>query len=301
MKRKIDLIKAMRTFLVVVEQQSFSAASRQLNLVVSAVSRQVADLETHFGCQLLYRTTRAMHLTAEGQYYLDEFRDVLTRLNNLEANANERQHKVAGHLRITAPHNSGSLGIQNLISDFLKLHPEVKLSWMLVNRYVNLVEEGVDLAIRVGELPDSSFVARRYTELQIRFVASPDYLAEHGTPTHPKELVQHTCIVDSSNRLPGRWPYQDANKEQHISVNTTIEVNQGDLVAQFAAAGHGIAQLPDFLIQHYLDSGELITILEPYQLPPIPVSLVYPANRMMNPALRELISHLLDHKPAVRD
>ncbi len=295
-KRKIDLIKAMRTFLTVVEQQSFSAASRQLNIVTSAVSRQVVDLEKHYGCQLLYRTTRAMHLTAEGQFYLSQFKEILERLDALDASAHERQHKVAGHLSITAPHNFTGLAIQHLISDFLKEYPDVTLSWLLVNRYVNLVEEGVDLAIRVGELADSSFVARRYTTLNVLFVASPDYLHKHGKPAHPKELPNHQCLLDSSNRQPGRWQYHDEKGEQQISVNANIEVNQGDLVAEFAAGGHGIAQLPDFIVQPYIERGELVSILEDYQLPPIPVSLVYPANRLKNPALKRLIDYLLENK-----
>ncbi|WP_081879089.1 LysR family transcriptional regulator, partial [Photobacterium sanctipauli] len=204
MERKIDLIKAMRTFLAVVEHNSFSAASRQLNIVTSAVSRQVSDLEKHFGCQLLYRTTRAMHLTAEGQYYGEEFKAVIAKLDALEVGAYERQHRIAGHLRLTAPANSGKLGVQVQISEFLKKHPDVTLSWLLVNRYVNLVEEGVDLAVRVGELADSSLVARKIDQEEILFVASPAILEQYGTPTHPKAFAALPCIVDGSNRQPSK-------------------------------------------------------------------------------------------------
>tara|TARA_R110002095_G_scaffold52332_5_gene45650 strand:- start:20213 stop:21121 length:909 start_codon:yes stop_codon:yes gene_type:complete len=297
MKRKIDLVKAMRTFALVVEHQSFSAAARELDLVNSAVSRQVKDLENHFDCQLLYRTTRAMHLTAEGQHYLDQFQDVLVRLDGLESQSQTRQTQVAGQLRITGPLHVGRLGIQNTVSDFLKQYPDVRLSWLLVNRYVNLVEEGVDLAIRVGEQDDSSLIARHYSELNVVFVASPDYLAKQGTPSHPKELVNHHCLIDSSNSRPGRWSYLEGKRERQVRVNAAIEVNLGHLVADFAAAGHGIAQLPDFLVQSYLDSGELVTIMEPFQLPTIPFYLVYPSNRMVNPALKKLIQHLLDNPP----
>lgn len=297
MKRKMDLVKAMRTFLVVVEHQSFTAASQALNLVTSAVSRQVSDLEKHFGCQLLYRTTRAMHLTAEGRFYLEQFRDVLQRLDDLEALTSERKQSVSGHLRMTAPMNIGKLGVQDVVGDFLRDHPDVRLSWMLVNRFVNLVEEGIDLAIRVGELPDSSFIARRYASLEVYYVASPAYLRENGVPQHPRELVEHKCVVDSSNRVPGRWRYHTDKGEQQVSVNASVEINQGEMVAQFAAAGHGIAHLPDFLVQTYLDSGELVSILDEYRLPPVPVSLVYPANRMASPALKALVEFLLDNRP----
>ena len=284
----------MQTFVVVVEHLSFSAASRQLDIVTSAVSRQVSDLEEHFNCQLLYRTTRAMHLTSEGQYYLEQFQDILMRVNDLELNAHERQNTLAGHLRITSPFSAERLGIQVKISEFLKENPEVKLSWLSMNRYVDLVEEGVDLAVRVGELADSSFIARPFTKQSILFVASPSYLLEKGTPQHPQELKQHQCILDSSSRQPGRWRYHDAGKERQVTVNSSIEVNQGDLVAQFSATGHGVAVLPEFLVQTYLDKGELISILQEFQYPAIPVSLVYPANRLINPALKALVNYLLE-------
>lgn len=125
--------------------------------------------------------------------YQEQFKDVLNRLDDLETSAHERQHKIAGHLSITAPHNFAGLANQRRVSDDLKLHPDVTLSWLLVNRHVNLVEEGVDLAIRVGELADSSLVARHYTELNVLFVTSPEYLGKQGQPQHPKELVNHQC------------------------------------------------------------------------------------------------------------
>lgn len=296
MKKQMDLLKAMRTFLLVVDEMSFSAASRKLNLVTSAVSRQVSDLEQYFDCQMLYRTTRAMHLTAEGEFYHQQFQSILHQLDQLESSASERQDKIAGHLRLTAPMNISQLNVQQRISEFLKQHPYVTLSWLLVNRYVNLIDEGIDLAIRVGELEDSAFIARHYKQMSVMFVASPRYLEERGIPDHPNQLPQHSCIIDSSNRIPGRWRYQENQKSHTVSVKAAIEVNQGDLVAQFAAAGHGIAQLPDFLTQKYLDSGQLVPILQDYQIQDRPVSLVYPANKMKNPALAALIEYLLETK-----
>ncbi|USD36551.1 LysR family transcriptional regulator [Ferrimonas sp. SCSIO 43195] len=296
MERKIDLLKAMRTFVVVVNKLSFSAAARELNIVVSAVSRQVSDLEKHFDCILLYRTTRAMKLTPEGQHYLDEFKAVLERLDNLELSAAQRQHKIGGRLRITSAFNIDQLGIQHVVADFLRQYPDVQLSWVLVNRYVNLIEEGFDLALRVGELSDSGFIARHYLSMKILMVASPDYLAEHGTPEHPKALSEHRWLVDSSNRQPGRVRYQENGKQHQLSVNGHVDVNQGTLLADFAAAGLGIAQLPEFMLSHHLQQGKLVPILEEYQLPALDVSLVYPASKLTDPTLRAFIDHLLAHK-----
>ncbi|WP_299793261.1 LysR family transcriptional regulator [uncultured Shewanella sp.] len=293
MKRNIDLITAMRTFLIVVERHSFSAASRELNIVVSAVSRQVADLEKHFNCQLLYRTTRAMHLTSEGEHYLRQFQEIIARLDNLESFSRHRGELITGHLKLTAPQNSALIGFQGAIQEFLRLHPKVKISLLQLNRYVDLVDEGVDLALRVGELQDSSLVARPFGQFTLKSVASPEYLRLHGIPEHPDELEKHRCISDSSNRQPGRWQYRGSGKEFQIRISADVEVNNGEMVAQFAAADQGIAQLPDFLVQKHIEEGTLVTILDEFTIAPIPMYLVYPAKQMKSPALEALLDFLL--------
>ncbi|RDE22610.1 LysR family transcriptional regulator [Motiliproteus coralliicola] len=295
MNRKIDIVKAIRTFQIVVEQGSFSQAANRIGIVVSAVSKQVADLEQHLGCQLLYRTTRAMSLTAEGHYYLEQFQELVERLDRLENRADTQQHNVAGHLRISVPPDAEQLGITRLLSEFVKQHPSVSFTLMLINRYVNLVEEGIDLAVRVHRLPDSRLIGRQLTELNVLYVASPKYLKAYGRPIHPKQLSEHRCVIDTSNRTPGRWRYTEDGAEKHVSVSGPVEVNSGSIAADFCADGHGIAHLPDFLVQRYLDSGQLVPILEPFQLSSIPVSLVYPANRMKNTALSELVSYLINN------
>ena len=296
MKRKIDLLKAMNTFVMVAEKGSFSAVSRELNIVTSAISRQVSDLEAHFSCQFLYRTTRAMHLTAEGSRYLEEFKEVLGRISTLENSTQQSDAELSGQLTISAPRGSVSLGFLKVASEFMAIHPEVKISWLFLNRFVNMVEEGVDLSVRIGELPDSSYIARRYSDIKVNFVASPDYLARYGEPMHPKELLEHRCITDSSNRLPKRWRYQENGKESNVAVTSHNEANDGDIVAQLAAYGNGIAYLPTFLTQSYLDSGQLIPILKNYEFDSVPVSLVYPANLMMNRALKSFVNYLLENK-----
>ncbi|SFD77162.1 LysR family transcriptional regulator [Pseudoalteromonas denitrificans] len=286
----------MRTFLVVVEKLSFSGASNQLNLAVSAVSRQVAELEEHFKCQLLYRTTRSMKVTSDGVYFVEQFRALLSQLDNLEFHADNRLQIIRGELTITSPNNSSELGISTLISEFLKLYPEVRISWQQLNRYTNLVDEGIDLAFRVGELPDSSLVARKFKELEVLFVASPEYLKVHGIPSHPKDLVQHACIIELSTKQPWRWRYQENQQTLYINVKGKIEVNQGELCAKLAADGHGIIQIPKFMIQTYLNNKELIPILESYQVNPLNMSLVYSPSRLINPALKGFIDFALNQR-----
>jgi len=294
MKRKIDLLKAMSTFIIVIDKGSFSAASRELNIVTSAISRQVSDLEEHFACQLLYRSTRAMSLTAEGKQYLEQFRNIIGSVEQLENKSDDLNRILSGHLTISAPSGSASLGFLKSVSDFMKLHPKVKISWLFVNRFVNMVQEGIDLSIRVGELPDSNFIARRYGSTQINFVASQHYINQHGRPKHPKELSEHQCLVDSSNRFPLRWRYQENGKEYHAPVDSFAEANDGDIVAKLATQSLGIAYLPTFLTQQYLDDGTLIPILTEFEFERIPVSLVYPAKLMINPLMKSLVAHLLD-------
>jgi DNA-binding transcriptional LysR family regulator len=296
MKRKIDLLKAMSTFVVVVDKGSFSAASRELNIVTSAVSRQVSDLEEHFKCQLLYRSTRAMSLTAEGKQYLEQFKGILDNIERLEHKSANQTQSLSGHLTISAPVGSDSMGFLKSAGDFMKLHPKVKISWLFLNRFVNMVDEGIDLSIRVGELPDANFIARHYGMLKVNFVASPDYLQQHGRPIHPDELDQHQCLVDSSNRYPLRWRYQIEGKNHYVAIDSFAEANDGDIVAKLAAQGHGIAYLPSFLTRDYLGDGTLIPVLTEFEFERTPVSLAYPAKLMMNPVLKALVTHLLEHR-----
>ncbi len=294
---KIDLLKAMRTFNVVVDKGSFSAASRELSLVTSAISKQVSDLEQHFSTQLLYRTTRAMHLTSEGEFYAKRFQEIISRVEELESISSNRQHTISGKVTISAPVDSESLGIFKSTSDFIKNHPSVRISWLFVNRFVNMVEEGIDLSVRVGSLPDSSMIARHYSTTPIYYVASPEYLKKNGYPKHPLELAKHQCILDTSNRLPNRWRYCEDGVKNHIQLDAFVEANDGVAAAKLAANGHGIAFLPAFLMQDFLDNNKLVAVLRKYEFEPSPVSLVFPSYQLSNPTLKALIEYVLQNKP----
>lgn len=296
MKRKMDLLKAINTFIKVADKNSFTAVARELNIVTSAISRQVADLESHFGCQLLYRTTRAMHLTAEGEQYYKEFREITEKIELLESKDEALDGTLKGQIKVSAPQGSEALGFLDAACEFLKQNPQVKVSWMFVNRYVNMVEEGIDLSIRMGELEDSSYIARRYKAVDINFVASPHYIETHGKPEHPSDLVKHLCITDSSNRQPNKWRYYENNKEQYVKLTSYTDTNNGETAARIAANGNGIAYLPSFLTQKYLLTGELVPVLQAYEFESLPASLVYPANLMMNRTLKAFVQFILDHK-----
>ena len=290
--RKIDLLKAMKTFTVVVECGGFSAASKKLNLVTSAISKQISDIEQHFSAQLLNRTTRAMHITSEGEFYLTHFNEILARVEALENISRSRNNKISGRIRISAPVDSESLGIFKRASEFVKLNPQVNISWVFVNRFVNMVEEGVDISVRIGPLSDSNLIAKNYGSTHIHYVASPQYLKKYGEPRHPKDLLQHRCILDTSNQEPYRWRYNEDSNKKHIQLKPFIEVNDGVSAATLAAEGHGIAFLPTFLMHKQLNSGVVIPILREFEFEPSPVSIVYPYHSQHNPVIKSLIEFI---------
>lgn len=238
-----------------------------------------------------------MHLTNDGHYYQERFRELLSQLDSLETVTQERQHRIAGHLHVTTPMNANELGLHILFAEFTRIHPEVKISLLMLNRFVNLVDEGIDLALRVGELEDSTLIARHYGDLQVQFVASPDYLEKYGVPQHPKDLQQHKCLIDSSTDRKGRWPYREAGRTKQVLVEGQIDLNSGHMLAELASLSHGVALLPNFLVNSYIETGKLVSILEAYQIPSSPISLVYPGNRLTNPTLKSLVEFLLENKP----
>ena len=274
------------------EEESFSGASGKLGLATSAISKNVSDLEQYYECKLLHRNTRSMHLTAEGMHFVTEFRRVIAQLDGLKASVFQRKGVVAGKLTITSPENAQGLKIDYKLSRFLQLFPNVELRWLQQNRRFNVVDEGIDVAIRVGLLEDSDLIVQSFTSVENQFVASPEYLHQHGTPLHPDELTNHQCLIEVANRRPFLWRYLEEGIEKSVEVSGSLELDKGETVAFFAAHGHGIARLPSFMMQQYLDSGELVTILPRFNTKPLEVSLVYPKNSLSNPVLTAFLEFM---------
>lgn len=289
----MDLLRAIQVFIAVVENGSFSAASGKLNLATSAVSKKVSELEDYYQCKLLNRSTRSMNLTADGKHLMAEFKALLNHLNSLKEGVSERKNKVIGELKISTPENAIGLGIDRKISQFMKLFPNVAVSWQQQNKVVDLIEDSVDVAFRIGKLSDSNLLVRHYSEVENLFVASPEFIKEYGSPTHPTELPHFQCIVETANRMPWRWRYQENGIEKRVNISGKLKLDKGETVAFFAAQGHGIAHLPSFMMQGYLDRGELIPILSDYNTEPLKVSMVYPHSRSSNSALNAFIEFVL--------
>jgi len=292
LQRKIDLVKAMKIFVAVVDAKSFSGASGKLNLATSAISKNVSDLEDYYDCKLLNRNTRNMHLTSEGQHFLDEFKRILAQLNELKTGVSTRKNKIAGDLKITSPENAQGLGFDKKISDFILQYPDVNVIWHQQNRHTNIVEEGIDVAIRIGKLEDSNLIVQKISQVDNLIVASPTYLKKYGVPSHPSDLSHFPCIIEISNAHPWSWPYIENNLQNNVAVSGKVKLNKGETVAYFAVKGHGIARLPRFMMQEYLERGELIPILESYYTEPLDISLVYPKNSQNNVVLSTFIKYI---------
>lgn len=290
----MDKLRAMQVFREVVRCGSFSAAGESLHLVNSAVSRQVSELERLLGTKLLYRTTRALSLTHDGQVYLEKIDEILDGVSELEQLAEDSHQTVRGSLKITAPTFLGRHILEPLLPDFLIRHQQVKVSLLLVDRFINLVEEGFDLAIRVGELPDSSLFSRKMGETRLKCVASPDYLKKAGMPETPNELREHNCLFDSvvSHK---KWTFKDKQNEYNIEIDGNTTVNNGEMVCQMATNSVGIAYLPDFFVNQFLAEGKLVELLSEYSIEPYPISMLYPHNRHKSLALKTLMDYIINN------
>ncbi|NMP78480.1 LysR family transcriptional regulator [Pseudoalteromonas arctica] len=288
----MDLLKSIQVFEQVAQQQSFSRAAESLNLVPSAVSRQINELEKWLDIRLINRTTRSLSLTEDGKAYLLKLSDIRAQVTELRRSKTQQQ-QIKGLIKITAPIMIGQYMLPVALAEFKELHQDVDLAISLMNRKVELVEEGFDLAIRVGHLNDSTMVARNIGNMRFKTVASPHYINTHGMPSTPKDLKNHRCLINTAVTNAKRWSYLIDGKSTVIKVAGCLEVNDSQSLKAFAIANQGIAQLPSFYVDAAVQSGELIEILSDYVPSPLPVNLLYPSQRLLSPTVRALVDYLV--------
>ncbi|ROS05402.1 LysR family transcriptional regulator for bpeEF and oprC [Sinobacterium caligoides] len=290
----MDLFKAITTFQQVVKHKSFSAAANAMNLVPSAVSRQVSELEKWLGVRLLHRTTRSIGLTSEGRAYLAKMALISQNVAELKGEMLSTT-ELAGELRLTAPLILGKHVLTPVLSQFSEQYPEIDLSLFLTNRVVDLAEESYDLALRVGDLADSSLVARTLGEYQVKTLATPGYIERYGKLETPEQLKHHRCLINSAKHTPRRWLYQIDGKPVQAKVRGEIESNDPECLLAFCLQSRGIVQLPDFLASPLVKKGELVELLGQYTPPPQPVTLLFTSTKLMGPAHREMIDFLVSY------
>ncbi|ATY30658.1 LysR family transcriptional regulator [Sphingomonas psychrotolerans] len=258
-----DRARALALFVVVVEQGSFSAAGRVLDLSPSAVSRAIDRIEARLGVRLLLRSTRALSLTAEGQAYLQSARRILADLDDAEHQIAD-QGAPRGRLRISAALSHGRLCVVPLLGEFAALYPHILIDIALTDTLVNVAAGQADVAIRFGPLADSMLTARKLGETGRVIVASPDHLAAHGTPQMPEDLHRFNCLNFNFRRAEPVWPFRRDGRDFALSVKGSIEANNGETLGQLAAGGVGIARVGSFSVAAEIASGQLVPILESF-------------------------------------
>lgn len=285
----------MTIFIEVAKQQGFAPAARTLDLSTSAVSRYVIDLEDWLAVQLFHRTTRKLSLTEEGTLYLDRCQRVIADVDHIKHIAADTQAEPQGTFRITAPVFLAKAWLQDLLPGYLNRYPNVNVELTAVDRFVDLVAEGFDLALRAGELSDSTLIARRLVDVELVLVASPIYLAEHGTPATIDDLRLHNCIVDTVAGYADRWPLLDGKRSKSMAVHGNVRVNSGEIVRSLAIAGIGIALLPRFFVLQNIHEGRLASFLESSVDFHAGLFAVYPQRRYVSANVRSFIDYLVGH------
>jgi DNA-binding transcriptional LysR family regulator len=267
-------------FLNIVEKGSLAAAGRELGLSAATVSERLAALEKHYGVTLLHRTTRALSLTEEGRSLVDGARQVLSAANELENRIRLGADTLSGLIRISAPFDLGRSTVKPVIDEFLAQHPQISVELMLSDRYVNIVDEGIDLALRLGSLADSTLRARALGKNQRIVCAAPAYLERHGAPQQPEQLRQHNCLVMRFGRdLDNLWPFVIDGRRLHVDVRGNRITNEGRLVHEWCLGGYGIALKSIWDIEADLEQGTLVRLLEDYAPPPTTLQLLFPPGR----------------------
>jgi len=283
-------------FVRVVEAGGFSAAGRDLGMTPSAISKLVARLEDRLGARLFRRTTRKQSLTQEGETFYRHCARIVADLEEAERAVTELGQVARGTLRVNAAVNFGHHQIEPILAEFLARYPEMRVDLTLSDSYVNLVEEEIDVAIRAGHLSDSSLMARRLCEFGRVIVATPDYLARHGTPRLPEELASHNCVLFGRQQPHlNNWPFtRPDGTRQTITINGNVTANNGETVVQLALHGIGIARLAEFAVGPAIRRGMLVSLLaDRHHAERMPISAVYLPTKQAQPKVRAFVDFLI--------
>ncbi|ACJ28845.1 Regulatory protein, LysR:LysR, substrate-binding [Shewanella piezotolerans WP3] len=275
-------------FVAVAETESFTKAAGRLGISTAQVSRQVSTLETRLAAKLFHRTTRKVSVTEVGRIYYQHCRQVLDGLDEAERAITNLQTTPRGLLKITAPVTYGESMIAPLINDFITQYPELEVQINLSNLKVDLIDEGYDLAIRLGQLEDSSMMAKRLGSRTQHVCASPSYVSTYGLPHTLSELEQHNCLIGTLDY----WRFQEKGKARNVRVKGNLSCNSGHALVDAAIKGLGIIQLPDYYVNSFIESGELMSLLENNRQADEGIWALYPHNRHLSPKVRMLLDFL---------
>lgn len=290
----MDKFTEMQTFVAVVEAGSLVGAADALSTSKAAVSRHLSQLESRLGVRLLHRTTRRLALTEEGEVFYVRCKALLDEVDEAEAEVSERGGQAVGLLRINAPLTFGILHLAELWGAFKAEHQRVSLDVTLADRAVDLVEEGYDVAIRIGDMENSSLIARKLATTRLVLCASPEYLARAGVPEHPRHLAEHAVVAYSYFDRGDSWPFEGPEGVVSVKVHPVMRTNNGDTCRIAALSHQGIVLQPTFLVGPDIEAGRLVELLPEYRTLEIGIHAVYPSRKHVSPKVRLLIDFLVE-------
>jgi len=293
----MDRLSAMQTFVRVVETGSFSAVARELSTTQGAVSKQVAALEKHLGVRLLVRTTRAVTTTDDGMRYFEEARRLVSEIEEAESHLRQGDRALSGTLRVATSIGFGLRVLLPHVRSFMRANPDVVIDLKLDDGYVDLVEQGIDVAVRIGKLEDSSLIARRIATSRRLLVAGRSYVdqlrADAALPRIPQDLLQHPCLVYTGLRTGNQWEFETADGSAvAVRVHGPMQTNNSEVLRSCVKNGLGIAFIPDWLIADLLDNGEAVELMKDWFVPPIPIHLISPAAKKHSAKVRAFGEHI---------
>lgn len=288
----MDRFYQMSVYVAVAEEESFSAASRRLGLSPPAVTRAVASLEESLGVKLLNRTTRFVRPTDAGHRYLVDARQILSKVQEADEGAAGINATPRGHLTITAPVLFGKIFLMQHIVDYMNLNPQVEISALLLDRVVNMMEEGVEVGVRIGELPDSSMRALRVGYVRRVLSASPEYLQKHGIPQRPEDLLHHKIVAASGVTPSIEWKFGEGDAANTIRIKPGLTVTNNDAAIMAVKHGAGITRLLSYQVAHHLQSGVLKTVLSEYESAPLPIHIIHREGRDGSTKIRSFVDFM---------
>jgi DNA-binding transcriptional LysR family regulator len=290
----MDRLQAMTTFVTVVDTGGFSAAARKLDVSTSVVSRIVTELEQHLGVGLLTRTTRLVRLTEAGSSYLEDCRRILGEIDNAERSAAGTRAAPRGQLNVTAPVLFGREYVMPIALDYLARYPEVDLNCWFVDRVINMIDEGVDVAVRIGELPDSSLQATRVGQVRRIVCASPAYLDRHGVPRVPDDLADHVAILLNSVSVASEWRFNTRQEPIIAIMRPRLTTTTNDSAIAAAVAGFGLTRVLSYQVANQLRDGTLKIVLADFEPPALPVNVVHREGRYATHKVRAFLDLAID-------
>ena len=285
----MDRIDAMQAFVAVADLQGFAPAARKLGLSPSGVTRLIAALEDRLGARLLQRTTRQVALTDVGARDLERVRRILADVEEAEASAQAERTRPSGRLVVSAPIGFGHLHVSPVMSAYLTRYPEVSAELRLSDRIINLVEDGVDLAVRIGHLPDSSLVARHVGEMRRIVVASFGYLKRRGEPRTPQAIASHQTIQLGATAASTDWHFVEDGREVRVACTPRLTTNSADAAIQYAGQGGGLTRVLAYQAADAIKRGRLRIVLQKFEQPPLPIHIVYPTSRLLSAKVRTFV------------